>query len=143
MPRCALSIALVLACLLTAAPAARAVVPVPPDVTLTVSANDGAGHPRFAALRCRNLASTGTGFLRYRAAHACFTARTLREFLAHPAPTGRLCTQIYGGPQTAHVQGLVGGTRIDRRFSRRNGCEIHDWSRVAALLPRFPGLGPA
>jgi hypothetical protein len=140
MLRSAVPLTLMAACLATAAQPARAIVPVPPAVTLTVTGNDGAGHVRVARLSCRNLVATATGFLHYRAARACFAARTHRAFLGVPPPIRRICTQIYGGPQTARVRGVVGDTRIDRRFSRRNGCEISDWTRVEPLLPRFAGL---
>lgn len=140
MLRPAVPLVLIAAALAIAPAPARAIVPVPPPVTLTVTGNDGHGHLRLARLTCRNLVSTGTGFLRYRAPEACFAARTHSAFLATPPSPRRICTQIYGGPQTARVRGTVGDTRIDRRFSRRNGCEISDWSRVGPLLPRFAGL---
>jgi hypothetical protein len=64
----------------------------------------------------------------------CETARRLADFLARQPPRGRVCTQIYGGPETAHVRGTIGDRRIDRRFSKTNGCEIADWKRAEPLL---------
>jgi hypothetical protein len=47
-----------------------------------------------------------------------------------------MCTQIYGGPQEALVTGTFGGRRVWARFSRRNGCEIARWNRIAFLFPK-------
>jgi Subtilisin inhibitor-like len=51
-----------------------------------------------------------------------------------PTPTGQMCTQIYGGPQTAVVKGTWRGKKIDTTFARRNGCEIKRWNDLAALF---------
>jgi hypothetical protein len=45
-----------------------------------------------------------------------------------------VCTQIYGGPQEALVTGTVRGDRVWVRFSRRDGCEIDRWNRLAPLF---------
>ena len=64
----------------------------------------------------------------------CEAARGLAGFLAKQPPRDRVCTQIYGGPETARVRGTIGVRRIDRRFSKTNGCEIADWERAEPLL---------
>jgi hypothetical protein len=64
----------------------------------------------------------------------CETARRLADFLATQPPRDRVCTQIYGGPETAQVRGTIGDRRIDRRFSKTNGCEIADWKRAEPLF---------
>jgi hypothetical protein len=51
-----------------------------------------------------------------------------------PTPPATVCTQIYGGPREALVTGTVRGRRIWARFSRRNGCEIARWDRMAFLF---------
>jgi Subtilisin inhibitor-like len=51
-----------------------------------------------------------------------------------PLPPGTICTQIYGGPQTARVRGRYRGRRVDVRFGRANGCEIDRWNRLGFLL---------
>jgi hypothetical protein len=51
-----------------------------------------------------------------------------------PVPADTVCTQQYGGPQTARVTGTLRGERIDARFSRTDGCEISRWDSVADLL---------
>jgi len=45
-----------------------------------------------------------------------------------------MCTQIYGGPQTATVRGSWGGQAVDASFSRENGCEIARWDAATAVL---------
>jgi hypothetical protein len=105
-------------------------------VALTITANDGAGHVSTAKLTCRGTSAAATGYLRPRAGAACRRARVLAAFLDVAPPPDRICTQVYGGPQTARVRGRIGSRVIDRRFSRRDGCEIADWTRAALLLPR-------
>ena len=57
------------------------------------------------------------------------------------APTDPLsaCTEIFGGPATATVEGTLRGEPVDAEFSRANGCEIARWDRAQALLGRVPG----
>jgi hypothetical protein len=144
MPLCAALVAVMSAGTLAACgsgPAAGNATPAPPAVALTITANDGAGHVSTAKLTCRGTSAAATGYLRPRAGAACRRARVLGAFLDVPPPPDRICTQVYGGPQTARVRGRIGARVIDRRFSRRNGCEIADWGRAALLLP--PGQGPA
>jgi hypothetical protein len=51
-----------------------------------------------------------------------------------PTPTGQMCTQIFGGPQTATVKGTYKGKKVDTTFGRKNGCEIKRWNDLAALF---------
>jgi len=48
---------------------------------------------------------------------------------------GTMCTQQFGGPQTAHVTGTWAGEPVDLRLSRTDGCRIAQWDRLGALLP--------
>lgn len=72
-------------------------------------------HPR-RTLACKGLARVGRPGLR-------------------PVPAGRLCSEIFGGPQTAVVKGWIDGRRVWVRLRRTNGCEIDRWNRLAFLLP--------
>lgn len=47
----------------------------------------------------------------------------------------KVCTQQYGGPQTAVITGTWGGQPVDSKLSRINGCEIARWDALAGLLP--------
>lgn len=49
-------------------------------------------------------------------------------------PADRVCTQVYGGPDAAHVTGRLRGQVIDTRFDRSNGCAIAEWDLLQALL---------
>lgn len=49
-----------------------------------------------------------------------------------PVPADQLCTEIYGGDQTAVIEGTVDGEPVRAELSRVNGCEISRWD---ALLP--------
>lgn len=68
-----------------------------------------------------------------RAAEACAALRSLEDPFA-PTPPGTIATMIYGGPQTAVVDGRWHGAPVHASFNRLNGAEIHRWDRVAPLL---------
>ncbi len=55
-----------------------------------------------------------------------------------PVPSGTACTQIYGGPATARVQGTLRGRGVDARFELSDGCEIERWDRNRVLLDDPP-----
>lgn len=52
-----------------------------------------------------------------------------------PIPDDAVCTQIYGGPETARVTGLWRGQPVDLALSRSDGCRIDQWDRLGPLLP--------
>lgn len=100
-----------------------------PSTELTISVQpQGIGGPtRTWTLRCNP-----PGGSLPRAAAAC--ERLSAEAL-QPIPPDTICTQIYGGPQTARVRGRLEGRPVDARFGRSNGCEIHSWNSVKFLFP--------
>ena len=51
-----------------------------------------------------------------------------------PTPPDVACTEIWGGPQVATVDGTVDGERVIATFTRANGCEISRWDALAPLL---------
>ena len=57
-----------------------------------------------------------------------------------PLAPDAICTELYGGPQTATVTGTVDGEPVDARFSRINGCEISRWDALAPLLGSVGGV---
>ena len=87
--------------------------------TLTCSP-DGGDHPDPAAA-CATLAQAGV------------------EAFA-PTPRDVACTEQWGGPQVATVQGTVDGEQIDARFDRTNGCEISRWDQLAPVFGSDAGL---
>jgi hypothetical protein len=50
------------------------------------------------------------------------------------------CTEIYGGEQTAVVEGTVAGEPIRAEFSRINGCEISRWDVLLPVLVEPGGV---
>ena len=68
------------------------------------------------------------------AAAAC-AAIVANPLIIGPAPDAFTCTQQYGGPAVASIQGTHAGTAIDTRYSRENGCAIAHWDMAAPVLP--------
>lgn len=108
-------------------------------VRLSIRVSDGRGSARAAEIACGAGPPRATGYLSGAAEEACRQARRLGPWLATEPDEDRICTQVYGGPQEASIQGSVGGRRIDRRLGRANGCQIADWARAAALLEPVRG----
>ncbi|MDT0278420.1 SSI family serine proteinase inhibitor [Blastococcus goldschmidtiae] len=52
-----------------------------------------------------------------------------------PLPTDVMCSQQYGGPETARVVGRWGGEPVDLELSRVNGCRIDQWNSLVPLVP--------
>jgi len=52
-----------------------------------------------------------------------------------PLPADAVCTEQYGGPQTAHVTGRWHGKPVDLELSRTDGCRIAQWDGLGSLLP--------
>jgi hypothetical protein len=67
------------------------------------------------------------------AACAVVAGLGVRFFTAVP-DKNLLCTEIYGGPQTARISGTVDGTPVEARLARTNGCEISRWDAVKKIL---------
>ncbi len=57
-----------------------------------------------------------------------------------PVPPEQLCTEIYGGDQTAVVEGTVTGEPVRAELSRVNGCEIARWDALVPLLVEPGGV---
>ena len=131
---CACALVLWLAPAASCAPAT--VTAPPPAVALSMTYTVGTVHAG-ATLTCDSGRVRVTGFLMRRsAAVLCLRARVLRRFLAGAPERGRLCSQVYGGPDRALIRGRIGTTSIHRWFGRADGCQIADWRRAGLLLPR-------
>lgn len=74
--------------------------------------------------------------------HPAAACRMLDELDAPfaPVPADAMCTEIYGGPQTARVTGTFRGEQVDAAFKRTNGCEIARWDKHLALLVEAGGV---
>ena len=109
------------------------------NTILSIVVDDGAGGVKRAKLRCLQSGTSATGFLRKRRWHRlCAGAEQLADFLRTPPDPERVCTQVYGGPQTARIRGYVDARPVDRGFDRRDGCGIEDWRRARMLLGGEP-----
>jgi hypothetical protein len=73
------------------------------------------------------------------AAAACAHLSGLDDPFA-PLPADQLCTELYGGPQTARITGVWGGEPVDLAVARTNGCEISQWDSLGPLLPGPVGV---
>jgi hypothetical protein len=107
------------------------------QVRLSIEAHDGPGTVKRAQLVCKAGDVSARG-LPANDRELCTTARDLALFLSEQPPADRVCTQIYGGPETARIVGQIEGRRIDRRFSRSDGCRVADWDRAQPLIPLQP-----
>lgn len=101
---------------------------VPADLTVEVDTT-GEGTTTAWTLTC---APAGGDHPDPEAACAALAAAWPDAF--DPVPAGTMCTQQYGGPQTAVIAGTVAGESVSARFSRTNGCEISRWDAVADVL---------
>jgi hypothetical protein len=99
------------------------------DLVIEVDRGDG-GAPERYTLSC---AGPVSGDLPDAAA-ACEHLRGLDDPFA-ALPAGTVCSQLFGGPQTAQVTGTWAGRPVDLSLARRNGCEIAQWDSLGPLLP--------
>ena len=68
---------------------------------------------RTAALICHQQHATTTGYLSTVPKEACRQAAAAATLLVTEPDPDRICTDIFGGPQTADVRGLVNGQWIE------------------------------
>ena len=66
-------------------------------------------------------------------AGACRALDAARDPFA-PVPADLLCTQVYGGPETAEITGTWHGAPVSATYRRTDGCEIARWAALAAVL---------
>lgn len=57
-----------------------------------------------------------------------------------PVPADVACTEIYGGDQTAVIEGTLGGKAVRAELSRVNGCEIARWDALVPVLVEPGGV---
>jgi hypothetical protein len=99
------------------------------DLVVEVDLGDGSPQQRWT-LTCVGSVSGDHP----QAEEACEHLKSLDEPFA-PLPDDQICTQVYGGPQTAHVTGVWGGDPVDLRLSRTDGCRISQWDALVPLVP--------
>lgn len=99
------------------------------SLTITVWPEGKPGPSQTWTLRCSPVGGTLPARV-----EACRRLADMKKPFA-PVPPGMVCTQIYGGPETALVRGTFRGRRVWTYFRRRDGCEIARWRRVSFLFP--------
>jgi hypothetical protein len=52
-----------------------------------------------------------------------------------PLPGDVVCSQQYGGPETARVLGRWGGEPVELDLSRVDGCRIAQWDSLVPVVP--------
>ncbi|MDQ3729957.1 MAG: hypothetical protein M3355_10255 [Actinomycetota bacterium] len=58
-------------------------------------------------------------------------------------PSDQACTEIFGGPDIARIEGTIDGEDVNAELTRANGCEIERFDRVVPLLQAlFEGYEP-
>jgi hypothetical protein len=97
-------------------------------------------RPSRATLTCTSQGAAATSFLRDRAPAACAFVRGgaiqggAIQRVARDQRSQRVCSQIYGGPQRAHVTGTVDDKHVDLTVTRTDGCGTGDWQALEPLL---------
>ena len=74
------------------------------------------------------------------AACAAMASDAVKTRLVDGPPLDRACTEIYGGPDVAHIRGTFDGATVETTIDRTNGCGIDEWDRLfAGILPSALG----
>ena len=114
------------------------------DVELTIRLTEAPGAPEYTfRLEATDGAVAASSTLPDPAG-ALAALRQFGEEIFFPKPgPPKLCTQQYGGPQTAVVTGWFLGREVHSSFSRTDGCEISRWRAMAPLLGGVSGSSGA
>ncbi|MDX1498883.1 MAG: hypothetical protein R3176_03235 [Woeseiaceae bacterium] len=112
-------------------PADRADGPTPAAfrATVTVTVEHPDRSPLSYTVTCAEDAATLAGSADVDAAAACAALarpEVQKRLFAGP-PADRMCTEIYGGPDTAYGHGNVNGRRFEFAADRTDGCAISEW----------------
>ena len=102
------------------------------DLTITVVADKGA-DPQTYELKC-----DPPGGDHPQPAQACKALDAVGAKVFDPVAKDQVCTDIYGGPQTATVKGTYKGDKVDAEFKRSNGCEIDRWEQLGTTFFNVP-----
>jgi hypothetical protein len=105
-------------------------------LSITVDQGDGREPERYTLVCAGEQPSTHPD-----AQAACGHLGGLADPFA-PIPADAVCTEIYGGPQTARITGTWRGQPVDLELSRANGCAIAQWDSLGPVLPGPVGVDP-
>jgi hypothetical protein len=96
---------------------------------LTIVVDDGAGETTTWTLTCDPAGGTHPD-----PEEACAAVDGHRSAL-NPVPKGKMCAQVYGGPESATVTGTWRGEQILATLSRTDACQTARWDALVGLLP--------
>lgn len=85
-----------------------------------------------------NLECDPTGGDHPNAEAACEALSAAGPEVFEPVPLNRMCSMIYGGPQTATITGTLDGEQVDASFDREGGCEIARWDALGTEVFDIP-----
>jgi len=102
------------------------------DLTVTLRPNGPEGEAQTHKIECERVGPDASGAV-------CKGLAGVTPAQFKPVPANVACTEIYGGPAMAHVEGTLNGKPVDARFELSNGCEIERWDRNRVLLDDAPG----
>lgn len=103
-------------------------VPAASQLTVTARADD------TAAAKTWTLTCDPSGGDHPDPAKACAALDQAKDPYA-PVPEDAICTEIYGGPQTATITGTWNGAPVNATYSRADGCELARWQALAPVFP--------
>jgi hypothetical protein len=103
--------------------------PTKPSVSLTVSVQPNA----HARTQHWTLTCGPAGGTLMHPATACAALTRVPDPFA-PVKRGVMCSMIYGGPQTATIDGSWRGKPVHATFSRVDGCQTARWNRIAPVF---------
>ena len=97
---------------------------------LTIVVDDGSGTKTTWQLSCAPAGGTHPD-----PEAACRALAEHGETALPAVPKDQMCTQQYGGPETATITGTWQGEPVNSTLSRKNGCEIARWDALKDVLP--------
>jgi hypothetical protein len=107
------------------------------DAAVTVTLDpDGPGGPQDATTQevsCEEVSDDAP----------CLAIAELEASDFDPPSVDQGCTELFGGPDVATIQGEINGEEVDAELTRSNGCEIERFDVAVPLLQAlFDGYEP-
>ena len=73
----------------------------------------------------------------------CIALAEMDVAALEPVPPDTACTELFGGPDTLSLEGMIEGNDVDVDLTRANGCEIERFDAAVPLLEvLFPDYEP-
>lgn len=102
-------------------------------VTLDPDGPDGPEPPDTEEVSCEEVSEDAV----------CVAIRDLEASDFDPVPADQACTELFGGPDVAAIEGALDGEDVDVELTRANGCEIERFDAAVPLLQAlFKGYEP-